>query len=230
LALATLMLGAALLVDDARAQEVRYSWLEIGVMGQDVSRTATAFDPTISQTVDITATDGNGFRFRGSVGAWYNFFAFFDFGTTDPTVSAVITNDQGQFPAEDEFDLTTIRGGLGYRYPLTYKTDITAVLSYDSVDYDFGSFAGEDFDFNEQDVGASLGIRSMFSDQLELRAHARYTNVGDANITEKVFDSDVLVSVGLSYMLIRGLSVTVDYETGELESWSFGFRLDLDED
>jgi len=75
-----------------------------------------------------------------------------------------------------------------------------------------------------------LGIRSLFGDQLELYARARYTNVGDVNLTEKVFDSDVLVGVGLSYMLIRGLSVTVDYETGELESWSVGFRLDLDED
>lgn len=230
LALATVLLGQTWLIGDARAQDVRYSWLEIGVMGQDVSRAATAFDPIINQTVDIVATDGNGFRFRGSVGTWYNFFAFFDFGTTDPEVAGVVTNDQGQFPAADEFDLTTIRGGLGYRYPITYKTDIFAELSYDSVDYDFGSFAGEDFDFDKQDVGASLGIRSMFSDRLELYARARYTNVGDVDLTGKIFDSDVLVSVGLSFVLIRGLSVTADYETGELESWSVGFRLDLDED
>jgi hypothetical protein len=230
LALTMLVLVPISFSDVARAQDIRYSWLEIGVMGQDVDRTATAFDPIINQSVDISATDGNGFRFRGSVGTWYNFYAHFDFGTVDPTVMGVVTNDQGQFLAADEFDLTTIRGGLGYRYSLTYKTDITAEVSYDSVDYDFGSFAGEDFDLDEQDIGASLGIRSMFSDQLEIHAHARYTNVGDVNLTDKVFESHVLFGVGLGYTLIRGLSVTIDYETGELESWSVGFRLDLDED
>lgn len=230
LALIAVSLGAMSFVDVASAQDLRYSWLEIGGMGHDVSRSATSFDPDINQSVDVTATDGTGFRFRGSVGTWYNLYAFFDFGTTDPTAIAIVTNDQGQFPAEDEFDLTTIRGGLGYRYSLTYKTDITAEISYDSVDYDFGSFAGEDFDFDEQDVGAVLGIRSMFNDELEIHAHARYTNVGDVNLTEKTFDTDVLFGVGLGYTLIRGLSVTVDYETGELESWSVGFRLDLDED
>jgi hypothetical protein len=39
-----------------------------------------------------------------------------------------------------------------------------------------------------------------------------------------------LFGVGLGFTIIRGLSVSVDYETGELSTWSVGFRLDLDED
>jgi hypothetical protein len=230
LGLAALLLGSISVSGVVNAQDLRYSWFELGVMGQDVGRTGTSFDPVLNQTVDISATDGSGFRFRGSVGTWNNLYAYFDFGTTDPTVIALVTNDQGQFPAEDEFDLTTIRGGIGYKYSLTFKTDIIAEISYESVDYDFGSFAGEDFDIDEQDVGGLLGIRSMFNDNFEIRAHARYTNVGDVNLTGKYFDSDVLFGVGLGYTLIRGLSVTVDYETGEIDTWSVGFRLDLDED
>ena len=70
----------------------------------------------------------------------------------------------------------------------------------------------------------------MLNDEFEVRAHVRYTNVGDVDLTNKVFDSDVLYGVGLGYTLIRGLSVTVDFEAGEIETWSVGFRLDLDED
>lgn len=227
---AVLVLGVSLITSAAHAQDVRYSWFDIGFMGHDVSRSATSFDPVLNQTVDVTATDGTGVRFRGSVGTWHGLYAFFDFGTTDPKVIGAVINDQGEFPAEDKFDLTTIRGGLGYKYSLTFKTDIIAEVTYDSVDYDFGSFAGEDFDLDEQDVGGLLGVRSMFNDELEVRAHARYTNVGDVDLTNKAFDSDVLFGVGLGYTLIRGLSVTVDFETGEVDTWSIGFRLDLDED
>jgi len=229
LALAALLLASMPFLNIAGAQEVRYSWFEFGVIGQDVGKTGTFFDPILNQTVDISATDGNGIRFRGSVGTWNNLYAYFDFGTSDPTVIALVSNDQGDFPAEDEFDLTTIRGGIGYKYSLTYKTDIIGEISYDSVDYDFGSFAGEDFDLDEQDIGALLGIRSMFNDNLEIRAYARYTNVGDVNLSEKYFDSEVLFGAGLGYTLIRGLSVTVDYEIGTIDTWAVGFRLDLDE-
>ena len=227
---AVLLLGVTLIASAAHGQEVRYSWFDFGFMGKDVGRTATAFDPALNQTVDVTATDGTGIRFRGSVGTWRGFYAFFDFGTTDPEVIGAVINDQGEFPAEDKFDLTTIRGGVGYKYSLTFKTDLIAEITYDSVDYDFGSLAGEDFDLDEQDVGGLLGVRSMFNDELEIRAHARYTNVGDVDLTNKAFDSDVLFGVGLGYTLIRGLSVTVDLETGEVDTWSIGFRLDLDED
>lgn len=230
LSLAALLTALVSVSNVAHAQDVRYSWLEFGVLGQDIDRSATSFDPLLNQSVDIDAKDGNGLKFRGSVGTWKNFYAFFDFTTSDPDVDALVTNDQGEFPASDTFDFTTVRGGIGYKYSLTYKTDINLEVNLDSVDYDFGSFAGEDFDVNERDVGALLGVRSMLSDNLELRGHVRYTNVGDVDLTNKVFDSDVLYGVGVGYTLIRGLSVTADFEAGEVTTWSVGFRLDLDED
>ena len=203
---------------------------EFGVLGQDIQKSASFFDLGLNQSVDIDASDGGGVRFRGSIGTWKNFYAFFNFETSDPTVEVVVTNNQGEFFDEDTFDLTSIGGGIAYKPSLTFKTDIIAEIGLDSVDYDFGSFAGEDFDIDEQDVGATLGIRSMLTDNLELSAHARYTNVGDVHLTEKLFDSDVLFGVGLGYMMIRGLSITLDYETGKIETLSIGFRLDLDED
>lgn len=229
--LSVLLLG--IVANPASAQEeVRYSWFEISYVAQDVDRLGSQTDILNQQTVDIDAQDGNGIRFRGSVGTWNNFYTFVDFASSDIDLSAVVTNPIGMFPAEDEFDFTSIRAGLGYRIPLNYRTDLYAEVSYDSVDLDFGSFAGENFDTDAQDVGGALGIRAMLGDNLELRAYGRYTNVGDVDLNNPAgaFDADTPFGVGFGYTLIRGLSLTGDYESGEFANWNIGFRLDLDED
>ena len=227
-------LGVALLltvVSSATvAQDLRYSWFEISYTGQDVDRDGTFADLVIGQTVDISGQDGSGIRFRGSVGTWNNLFAFVDFSSTDIDVDAVVNNALGQFTASDEFDFTTVRGGVGLRWPLNPKTDIYGAVSFDSTDFDFGSFAGENFDTDDKDVGFTLGIRTMVQDHIELRAHARHSGVGDVDLNAGEFDSDTLFSVGFGYELIRGLSITGDYESGEFSNWNIGFRLDLDED
>ena len=98
------------------------------------------------------------------------------------------------------------------------------------MDFDFGSFAGERFDTGDKDLGAALGIRSMFGDKVELRASVRYSGVGNVDLTTGIVDADTLFGVGFGYELIKGLSVTGDFESGEFSSWNIGFRLDLDED
>ena len=212
------------------AQDVRYSWFEISFVGQDIDRNGSQADLALGQTVDVSGSDGDGIKFRGSVGTWGNLFAFVDYASSDIDVSALVSNAQGQFPAEDEFDFTSVRGGVGLKWSWTPKTDVYAALSYDSTDFDFGSFAGENFDTDDQDLGATLGIRSMVGKLVELRAHARYTGVGDVDLNTGEFDADTLFGVGFGYELVRGLSITGDYESGEFSSWNIGFRLDLDED
>ena len=214
----------------AMAQEVRYSWFEISFVGQDIDKSGSKTDIELGQTVDVSATDGSGIRFRGSVGTWKNLFAFIDYSSSDIDVSALVSNAQGQFPAEDEFDFTTVRGGVGLKWSLTTKTDIYGAVAYDSTDFDFGSFAGENFDTDFQDVGVTIGVRSMLSDEIELRAHARHTAVGDVDLNTGAMESDTLYGVGFGFELIRGLSITGDYESGIFSNWNIGFRLDLDED
>jgi hypothetical protein len=226
--IAALLLIAA--ASPALAQDVRYSWFEISFVGQDVDKNGSLSDIVLGQTVDVSATDGNGIKFRGSVGTWKNLFAFMDYGSSDINVAALVSNAQGQFSAEDEFDFTSVRGGVGLKWSLTPKTDIYGALSYDSTDFDFGSFASENFDTDDQGVGVTLGIRSMFSDEIELRAHARHTGVGDVDLNTGTLDSDTLFGVGFGYELVRGLSITGDYESGTFSNWNIGFRLDLDED
>ena len=100
-------------------------------------------------------------------------------------------------------------------------------MGYDKLDLDFGSFAGENFDADDGGLGASLGIRSVFRDRLELNARARYSDVGEPSLEESSFSDDWLFGVGLGWTLVRGLSVTANYETGEVDTWGAGIRLDL---
>ena len=215
----------------ATAQEIRYSWLDMSFMAQDVERMGTQQVLTIPpQTVDVNASDGDGIRFRGSIGTWHNLYLFVDYGSTDIDVAALVSTTVDQRPAQDEFDYTTIRGGIGLRIPLGFKTDIYGEVSYDSLDLDFGSFAGENFDTDDQDVGGAIGIRAMLNDDLELRAYGRYTSVGDVDLNTAMFGEDTLFGAGFGWQIIRGMSIVADYEAGEFSSWSVGFRLDLDED
>ena len=217
--------------------EVRYSWFEISYLGQDVSKSGSQIsfaDPLEPQLVEIDTTDGDGIKFRGSIGTWHNLYAFFDFASSDIDVTSLVTviSSGLEVAGQDEFDFTAIRGGIGLRFPLTYKMDIYGEISYDSLDMDFGSLVGEDFDTDAQDVGGTLGIRAIVGSDLELRAWGRYTNVGDVDLNNAAgtLDADTLFGVGFGYEMIRGLSITGDYESGEFSSWNLGFRLDLSED
>ena len=228
-----LMVLAALLLlfgaGPAAAQEIRYSWLDMSFMGQDIDRSGVQV-PIPGQSVEVAGSDGSGIRFRGSIGTWKNLYLFVDYGSTDIDVDAIIRNSQGTFEASDEFDFTSIRGGLGWKWSVFNKTDIFAEVSYDSTDFDFGSFAGENFDADAQEIGAALGFRTLFGDNFEVKVQGRYTEVGDIDLSTLEFDSDTLYSIGFAWKLIRGFSIVGDYETGEFSSYALGFRLDLDED
>lgn len=213
------------------AQEIRYSYLDMSFMGQDVDETGSE-TPVPGQTVDYDASDGSGIRFRGSIGTWHNLYLFLDYSSVDIDLSAFVVSPlipNGE-TVKDEFDFTNVRGGVGLKYSIGTATDVYGEITYDSADLDFGSFALENFDTGEKDFGAALGIRRMMNDNLELRAWGRYTNLGDVNLNTLYFDTDTLIGAGFGWELIRGFSIVGDYESGEFGSWSIGFRLDLDED
>ena len=227
---ARVILLTVLLSGTAGAQEVRYSWLDLSFMAQDTELQGTLQTPIAGQSVDVETQDGDGVLFRASFGTWNNMYLFGEYGTSDIDVALVVNNDQGSFPDEDEFDLTTIRGGLGVKYSVAFSTDLYFEISADSVDLDFGSFAGESFDVDDQDLGAAIGVRHMLNDNVEIRAYARHSNHSFVNLSTKEFDPGEYYGAGFSWEIVRGLALVGDYETGDFETWSIGFRLDMDED
>jgi len=216
----------------SHAQEIRYSWMEMSFMGQDVSRTGSLPTPGVpDQIVDVSVSDGTGVRFRGSFGTWNNLYLVFQYAATDIDLTGEVTNP-GNPPAgfDDEFDYTSIRGGVGIKYSIFENTDIFGELTYDRVGFDFGSFAGENFDMDRQEAGGALGIRTLFGDHFMVQVHGRYSGVGDADLTTGLFDSDTLFGAGFAWEFIRGMSFVGDVESGEFSSYSLGLRIDLDED
>ena len=226
------ILLSAALSSSVMAQEIRYSWLDMSYMAQDAAVSGTQPTLTPGQTVDAIGTDGDGIRFRGSAGTWHHMYMFIDFASTDIDVSAVVNNPGPVDSADDEFDFTNIRAGLGVRIPIGLgpATDLYAEVSYDSMDLDLGSFVDEDWDTDNQDIGGALGIRAMLNDDWQVRVYGRYTNHGDVDLTSGEFDTDTVFGVGFGWQLVRGFSIVGDYESGEFSNWSIGFRLDLDED
>ena len=213
----------------ANAQEIRYSWVDLSYLYQDMEGNGTQV-PIPGQTVDLSASDGSGIRFRGSIEVFEHLYIFGSYASTDNDVAAVVTNIQGMFPATDEYDHTTIRGGIGIKFNVFGRTDIFGEASYDSLDLDFGSFAGEDFDTDTKEFGGSLGLRSLLNDDLEVRVYGRYSGAGLPDLNTGDFDTDVLFGAGFGWEIVRGLSIVGDYEAGDISNWSLGFRLDLDED
>lgn len=211
----------------AGAQELSYAWFDIAYVAQDIGKSGLQGDEV--QNVALNTDDGDGVRFRGNVGLFNNFYLFGDFTSSNIDDSAIVTNPQGSFPATDEFDVSTLRGGVGYSYPLNVTNHVVAELSYERLEFDFGSFSGEDFDAEDTGVGARIGWRNRLAPKFEVGAHARYTSVGDVDLTNGDFDSDVLVGLGAAWTPIRAFSIVADYEAGAIDTWGIGFRLDLDE-
>ena len=224
------ILASVMLSHSAAAQEIRYSWMDMSFTAQDVDRAGFLPSPGIpDQIIDVAVTEGSGVRFRGSLGTWKGFYLMVDYSSTDIDLTGSITNPTFTDDFADEFDFTMIRGGIGLKYSIFEATDIFGEITYDSLDFDFGSFAGEDFDMGGKGAGATLGVRTMFGHHFQMELRVRYSDVGDADLTGGFFEDDTPIGAGFAWEVIRGLSIVGDVEVGEFTNWSMGFRLDFDE-
>ena len=89
-----------------------------------------------------------------------------------------------------------IRGGFGFRWGDGFNTDITFEISYDSMDYDFGSFAGESFDADSKDVGGAIGVGIAF-----LLGPGLSVSLEGLLGTFEVAPSAALVGIGFSLLI-----------------------------
>ena len=76
-----------------------------------------------------------------------------------------------------DIDLDYVSAGVGYRYGLTQNTDFFGEVTYEYVnlDIELDSISGED----DNGYGITAGIRSMLSEQFELRGAIRYIDIED---------------------------------------------------
>jgi hypothetical protein len=224
----TFVLGAAAVIATAlpaaaRASDLSYTFLDFQALDSDLDASGTQL-PVPQQVVGITTSGGDGIAVAGSVALPGRFYAAGNFRTSIIDITGVVESPLTRVTISDSFDLVSSTIGVGYQRELADNFDVLAELSYESVDYDFGSVAGENFDASDSGLGAKVGFRWNPVPAFELFASGRVTPVGKINLTSRSLDSDTSFSTGVRWYFFNDLGVGVDYESGEVETITFSLR------
>ena len=136
---------------NAFAASPSYDFVKAGYVQADIEN-AGDFEPT-------------GFQIQGFKSLNENVYLTGRYGQLSEDVSGV------------DIDLDYVSAGVGYRYGLTQNTDFFGEVTYEYVnlDIELDSISGED----DNGYGITAGIRSMLSEQFELRGAIRYIDIGD---------------------------------------------------
>ena len=134
---------------NAFAASPSYDFVKAGYVQADIED-AGDFEPT-------------GFQIQGFKSLNENVYLTGRYGQLGEDVSGV------------DIDLDYASAGVGYRYGLTQNTDFFGEVTYEYVnlDIELDSISGED----DNGYGITAGIRSMLSEQFELRGAIRYIDI-----------------------------------------------------
>lgn len=214
---------AGLSAPAAYGSELSYTFFDFRYVANEIEASG-AQTPVPVQTVSGTAEDGDGVAVFGSVAIGERFYVVGSYLSSIIDVRGVVDNPLGVTPVEDNFDLVATTLGFGYQRELRPNLDLNAELIYDQADYDFGSFAGENFDANDSGVGLRVGARWNPIEPLEVNGYARLSPVGTIDMTSQTLDSDTLVGVGINWYFIEDLGVGVNYEAGNVDTLTISMR------
>ena len=136
---------------NAFAASPSYDFVKAGYVQADIED-AGDFEPT-------------GFQIQGFKSLNENVYLTGRYGQLSEDVSGV------------DIDLDYASAGVGYRYGLTQNTDFFGEVTYEyvNIDVELDSISGED----DNGYGITAGIRSMLSEQFELRGAIRYIDIED---------------------------------------------------
>ena len=159
---------------NAFAASPSYDFVKAGYVQADIED-AGDFEPT-------------GFQIQGFKSLNENVYLTGRYGQLSEDVSGV------------DIDLDYVSAGVGYRYGLTQNTDFFGEVTYEYVnlDIELDSISGED----DNGYGITAGIRSMLSEQFELRGAIRYIDIED---DETAFE------IGADYFFTPQLSFGATY-------------------
>ena len=214
----------------ANASDLSYTFIDFQAFSTDTAQTGEQV-PVPGQTVQVSTENGDGIAIGGAASIARRFYFGGRFQTSIIDVNAVVTNPFGVTTATDTFDLIQSRLAFGYYRELAANFDLTVDLSLDSMEYDFGSFAGENFDAQDDGLGARIGFRWNPRTPLEVYGFAHHSPVGKVDLKAGTFESDTTAGLGLMWYFFGDLGIGIDYASGEHESVAFSMRFsfgDLD--
>ena len=159
------------------------------------------------QEVDIDVgggsdADGDGYSFGGSVAIADQWYVFAEYASLD-----------FQFG----IDLSEVAVGGGWHTGVAENTDFFASLGYVTADAEFATF-----DADDSGIGASVGLRSMVTDRLELTGSVSHVDL-DAAGDGTAINGAAWYTV--SGNIAVGLGVSFD---DDVTSYGLGVRLYFD--
>jgi hypothetical protein len=226
--LTSLVLGAASLLATgmpaaAWASDLSYTFLDFQALDSSVDASGSQ-RPVPQQLVSVTADGGDGIAVAGSLALPGRFYAAGAFRTSIIDITGVVESPLARITVSDSFDLISSMIDGGYQRELADNFDLFAKVTYDSVNYDFGSFAGENFDVDDAGIGAAVGFRWNPTPAFELFASGRYSPVGTVALSSLELESDTRFRTGVRWYFFGDLGVGVDYESGAVDTLTFSLR------
>jgi hypothetical protein len=207
----------------ASASELSYTFLDF--QRPDVSVDARGVQtPVPGQTVQINALDGDGIAVGGSLRVGQRFYVGGSYKSSIVDVTGVVSNPFVTINVADTFDLIQTNLVFGYIHEIGDELDLVAELSYDSANYDFGSFAGENFDIDEAGAGGRIGLRWNPVLPVELYLFGRYSPVAKAALSEGAYETGSSVSTGVRWYFFENLGVGIEYDSGDIDTTTISMR------
>lgn len=207
----------------ASASELSYTFLDF--QRPDVSVDAFGVQtPVPGQTVRINALDGDGIAVGGSLKVGQRFYVGGSYRSSIINVTGVVSNPLVTLNVADTFDLIQSSLAFGYIHEVGDDLDLIAELSYDFANYDFGSFAGENFDLDESGAGARIGLRWNPVLPVELYLFGRYSPVAKPALSERTYENGSSATVGVRWYFFENLGVGVEYDSGDVDTTTISMR------
>ena len=218
----------ALVSPGVAASDLTYTFVDFGALGVASGLSGTR-SPAAGQTVTVESGEGDGLTVGGSLALGQRFYLGAAYESAIVEVDASIRSPLATVSTGGNFDLVTTRAALGYVVRAGEELDIYFEASYDTVDYDFGSFAGESFDVDDGGAGVGVGLRWNPTPSVEVFAGAHGSSVGEVNLGTSSLGEGVQGSFGLRFYFFRDLGLGFDLRSGDVDSLAVSLRFGFGE-
>lgn len=223
LALNASMIAIAAQGFPAFASDLSYTFLDFESVDSSIE-TSGSQTPVPGQTVSINIHDGDGIAIGGSMAIGRRFYMNGYYKSSIIDVDGVIANPLTTVAVRDNFDLVLANIGLGYIHPIGESLDWLAEVSYDASNYDFGSFAGENFDLEDSGAAVRTGFRWNPAPPFELFVFGKYSPVAKPALSTRDYDSGTTIDVGARWYFFEDLGVALNYESGDVDTTTISMR------
>lgn len=219
----SILLCGALSALPARASELSYTFLDIGAATVDTSLTGVR-TPAPTQTVSVGLTDGDGLTVAGSLAIGRRFYIAGANETSVISVDAFVESPLATAFLGGNVDRIASRAAVGFVQPIGVSFDLVFELAYDTVEYDFGSFAGESFDVDDAGTGLGIGFRWNPKAALEIFAMAHGSDTAKVDLTTATFDTGTRATAGVRWYFFEDLGLGFDVRSGDVDSVNVSLR------